>query len=321
MEGKMAKLPPRKNISEQTATVRIEEAQNIHKKIEEELHEHKDNAVVISIDEIHAPPFHDRRWHNKMAIVELSKSIEAVGLIYPIVVRKIDSGYERIIGFRRIEAYKILGKKEIPAIILENISDDLAILLMATENMQREDVSVYDETLAIIDYIKVALGVGQEEIEKLLVRFKNFSSGVVQLTDDEKDKHQIIKNILKKTGKIEISALINRLNMLSLHPMIKEALSQSKISFSNAQILQKLSDNEALLKQALLVVVSEGLSKRETAQLVGQYTAMNKGKSGSISIIKEKIKMLNAKKIDKLSEDKRAEIFLHLESILKIIEK
>jgi len=316
----MAKLPPRKNISEQTATVRIEEAQNIHKKIEEELQEHKDHAVVIPINEIYAPPFHDRRWHNKMAIVELSRSIEAVGLIYPIVVRKIESGYERIIGFRRIEAYKILGKKDIPAIILENISDDLAILLMATENMQREDVSVYDETLAIIDYIKVALGVGQEEIEKLLVRFKNFSSGVVQLTDEEKEKHQIINNILKKTGKIEISALINRLNMLSLHQTIKEALSQSKISFSNAQILQKLSENEILLEQAIQVVVSQGLSKRETTELVRQYTVINKGQGDTISAIKDKIKMLNAKKIDKLSEDKRAKVFSLLESILKIIE-
>lgn len=54
-----------------------------------------------------------------MAIIELSKSIEAVGLIYPVVLRRVGEGLERIIDYRRIEAYKILGKETIPAIILD----------------------------------------------------------------------------------------------------------------------------------------------------------------------------------------------------------
>ena len=142
----MAKLPVRKNISAETTSKRIEEAEALRQSISESIENKTSNTIEIPIASIASPKFHDRRWHDKMAIVELSKSIEAVGLIYPVVLRRVGEGFERIIGYRRIEAYKILGKDTIPAIILENVDDDMAILLMATESMQREDISVYDET-------------------------------------------------------------------------------------------------------------------------------------------------------------------------------
>jgi ParB family transcriptional regulator, chromosome partitioning protein len=134
----MAKLPARKNISAETTTKRIEEAEALRQSISESIENKTSNTIEVAIASIASPKFHDRRWHDKMAIVELSKSIEAVGLIYPVILRRAGEGLERIIGYRRIEAYKLLGKETIPAIILENVDDDMAILLMATENMQRE---------------------------------------------------------------------------------------------------------------------------------------------------------------------------------------
>lgn len=318
----MAKLPQRKNISSETATRRIEEAEVLRQSISESIENKTSNATEVAIALIASPKFHDRRWHDRMAIIELSKSIEAVGLIYPVVLRRVGEGLERIIGYRRIEAYKILGKETIPAIILENIDDDMAILLMATENMQREDISVYDETLTLIDYLKVAINESQEGIEKLLVRFKNHDAGSIQLTEDEKEKRLQMNNVLKKTGKIEISGLLNRLTMLSMHPFIKEALSTSKLSFSNAQVLQKLSKNETTLKAVMSRVIDENMSKREAIKLIAEYKEEKVGRTGEGHVILKlkslsKISTKQVAKLTKVDQDKLMDYFAKIDEILK----
>jgi len=318
----MAKLPARKNISAETTTKRIEEAEALRQSISESIENKTSNTIEVPIASIASPKFHDRRWHDKMAIVELSKSIEAVGLIYPVVLRRVGEGLERIIGYRRIEAYKILGKETIPAIILENVDDDMAILLMATENMQREDISVYDETLALIDYLKIAINETQEGIEKLLIRFKNHDAGSIQLNDDEKEKRLQMNEVLKKTGKIEISGLLNRLTMLSMHPLIKEALSASRLSFSNAQVLQKLSKNEVALKAVMNRVVDENMSKREAMKLIAEH------KEGKVPSIGEgdmmakwksfsKISAKQISKLNKADQDKLMDYLKKIDEILK----
>ena len=75
----MAKLPVRKNISAETTLKRIEEAEALRQSISESIENKTSNTIEIPIASIASPKFHDRRWHDKMAIVELSKSIEAVG--------------------------------------------------------------------------------------------------------------------------------------------------------------------------------------------------------------------------------------------------
>lgn len=317
----MAKLPARKNISAETTTKRIEEAEALRQSISESIENKTSNTIEVAIASIASPKFHDRRWHDKMAIVELSKSIEAVGLIYPVILRRAGEGLERIIGYRRIEAYKLLGKETIPAIILENVDDDMAILLMATENMQREDISVYDETLALIDYLKVAINESQEGVEKLLIRFKNHDAGSIQLSDEEKEKRLQMNEVLKKTGKIEISGLLNRLTMLSMHPLIKEALSASRLSFSNAQVLQKLSKNEVVLKAVMNRVIDENMSKREAMKLIAEYKegktpnteegdVMAKWKSFS------KISSKQIAKLNKADQEKLMDYFKKIDEIL-----
>ena len=314
----MAKPPPRKNLSQEVANKRMAEIEELKERVDSEIKEKSVNGSIdVAISDILSPTYHDRRWHDKMAIVELSRSIESVGLIYPVVLRRVGEKLERIIGYRRIEAYKVLNRQSIPAIILDDVSDEMAILLMTTENLQREDISVYDETLAIIDYIKVALAADGKEVEKLLNRFKNHSAGAIELTSDEKNKRELVSEILKKTGKIDISALINRLNMLSMHQLIKDALSQSQLSFTNAQILQRLAKDEKVLRDTLVKVIEENLSKRETMILVAGLIQPKEEKKEDFT---KKIKSINVKKIEKLSLDKQNEIQLYIDAILKVIE-
>ena len=93
-------------------------------------------------------------------IEELAESIKQHGVIQPIIVKKIEDGYELVIGTRRFEASKLAGKKTIPAII-EDITNQHAMILGLLENIQRKDLEWFEE--AII-YVKLNKELTQEEI-------------------------------------------------------------------------------------------------------------------------------------------------------------
>jgi ParB family chromosome partitioning protein len=297
----MAIKPQRRNVSKE----------KLEEKVRSEME--KNNFTEVLIDSIASPKWHDRKYIDKHSIVELSESIKSTGLIYPIVLRRLKDGtLERMIGFRRIEAFKILKKKKIPAIILENISDEAALLYMTTENLQRENLSPYDETLALIDYVSVALGVKDKDVLKILNRFKNYDSGKIQLKQDEKKKFDEVEQILSKTGRITISTLVNRFPMLNIHPLLKEALSQGKLSFSNAKLLDTIKD-EKLLSEAIAEVLSNGYSKRETAALVKSIVSQPKENEK-----RDKLKMISKIKLDRLDEDKAKEIERLIDKIIEL---
>jgi ParB family chromosome partitioning protein len=80
----------------------------------------ENEIIEINIEDINDPPFHDRSSFDAETIFKLAVNIREVGLVNPVVVRKIKGDkYERISGFRRIEACKKLEWEKIPAIVTE----------------------------------------------------------------------------------------------------------------------------------------------------------------------------------------------------------
>ena len=300
----MAKLPKRINTSEN----------NLKEVVEKALKDK--NFVEIQIELIKPPKYHDRKYIDKHSIYELSKSIEATkGLIYPIVVRELKDGtLERLIGYRRIEAYKLLNKEKIPAIVLKNVSDRQALLLTTTENMQRENLSLYDETLALVDYVAVSLDVSTEDVLKLLNRIKNFKNGVLTngITDAEKKEYFQVEKILENTGKITVSTLINRVKKTNVHTLLQKELSKGDMTFAVAQVLNEIKD-EKILEDAISEVIKQNYSKRETQQYINKLIPRKQKNQYA-----DKIKRVSKIKIDTLGEVEQKKIDELLTKILKI---
>ena len=208
----------------------------------------KELIQKIAIKDIAEPKVHDRKSYSKEDISSLAKNIKATKmLLQPIVVRKIGNKYERIIGFRRIEAVKELGWKEIPAIILKDISDEEAMLIMLSENIQRENLNVYDQTVGILEYIGLAFELNFEEVKKLLYHFRNVDSKTIA-SDPEKSEMQRerMEAITQKLGNISVASLINRLKVFSLKDIILDALKEGKVSYTAAVELNKINDIQKL---------------------------------------------------------------------------
>jgi ParB family chromosome partitioning protein len=213
-----------------------------------ELLDQKELIQKISLSDILEPKVHDRKSYSKEDISSLAKNIKATKmLLQPIVVRKVDDKYERIIGFRRIKAVQELGWKEIPAIILKDISDEEAMLIMLSENIQRENLNVYDQTVGIMEYIGLAFDMSFDEVKKLLYHFRNVDSKTIA-SDPEKSEAQRerMESITQKLGNISVASLINRLKVFSLKEIILEALKEGKVSYTAATELNKIADDQKI---------------------------------------------------------------------------
>lgn len=304
----MGKKPPRISAFEESIEQKTAELEN---KLEKLKNAASDNSRLreVKIDEIVAPKFHDRTAPSRASILELAKNIEAVGLQQPIVLRKLEDGkLERIIGYRRIEAMKLLDRAEIQAVILENITDSEAMLMMVSENLQRENLNVYDETVALLEYIAVSLGKKTDEIKSFLFKIKNFYGGKIQkLDDDEKESHELINSILEKTGRFNIQTFINRLRVLKLEKIIIDAMRENKITYSIAIELQKLKDLSKV-KELIDEIVDRGMTTKELTERVGILSGGNE--RARFSLLNDVKKIMNDKKYKSLSSEKKEEINL-----------
>lgn len=103
------------------------------------------NYVMLPISQVEPEPNQPRKNFDEVAITELAASIERYGVLQPITVRRLSSGYYRIVaGERRWRASRLAGLSEIPALIID--VDDLGAAERAlVENLQREDLNAIEE--------------------------------------------------------------------------------------------------------------------------------------------------------------------------------
>jgi ParB family chromosome partitioning protein len=101
----------------------------------------------VPVTAIRPNPFQPRRDFDPAALAELAASIEASGLLQPVIVRTSGAGYELVAGERRWRAVQQLGWARVPAVVRD--VDDRALLTLALiENLQREDLNPIEEARA-----------------------------------------------------------------------------------------------------------------------------------------------------------------------------
>jgi len=187
----------------------------------------------IPIEKLQRGKYQPRKDMNVEALEELASSIKAQGILQPIVVRTIDKNrYEIIAGERRWRASQIAELTEIPAII-RDVPDDVTMAYALIENIQRENLNPIEEAYAI-----------------------------QRLIDDCQLTHQEVADTLGKSR----ASISNLLRLLSLNGDVKVMLEYGDLELGHAKVLLGLKGATQL--QAAKIVVSKGLSVRETEALV-----------------------------------------------------
>lgn len=121
---------------------------------------------------------------------ELAQSIEQNGLVQPVVVRQKADRYELVAGERRFRAFKLLGKTEIPAVVVE-ADDETAAKYSLIENLQREDLNPYEEAAAyrslLDDY-----NLTQDEVAAQVGKSRSAVANSVRLLDLPEDVTELL---------------------------------------------------------------------------------------------------------------------------------
>ena len=227
----------------------------------------------VQIDKIRVNKFQPRQDFDKTTLEDLASSIKEKGIIQPIIVRECEEGYELIAGERRFRAVKMLGIREIPAIV-KNVSDVDSLELSIIENVQREGLNPIDQAKAY---------------QRLLDEF-----GMTQ------------EDIADTIGK-DRSTITNILRLLKLPEKIRGYVSRGTISMGHARALLALHNNAEQLRLCTKII-QQDLSVRDTEKHAKKASSLpkqdNKAKDPNLTSIEEELRDRFGTKV-KISKGKR----------------
>ena len=199
-------------------------------------------SLSLPISQVEPGVKQPRKRFDEGSLHDLADSIRTHGVIQPLTVRRLSSGYYQIIaGERRWRAAKLAGLREIPAVIIE--ADDRKVMeLGLIENLQREDLNPIEEAngyhVLIDEY-----GMTQEEVAK-------------------------------RVGKSR-PAVANALRLLALPDAVHQLLEEGKLSAGHARAILSVPSGE-LQKKLAQKVIAEDLSVRQTEALAKRLAAGEK---------------------------------------------
>lgn len=196
-------------------------------------------SSTLPISQIESYQNQPRKNFDQVKLQELADSIRQHGVIQPLTVRKLSSGYYQIIaGERRWRAARMAGLEEIPAIIIE-ADDQKAMELAMIENLQREDLNPI------------------EEAEGFRVLTDTYGMSQAEAAE--------------RVGKSR-SAVANAIRLLELNVSILRLVENGEISAGHARALLPLSP--PLRKKAVEDILKYKLNVRQTEQLVKKLLAV-----------------------------------------------
>ena len=198
-------------------------------------------AMYLPISEVESNSAQPRKFFDEAALAELADSIRQHGIIQPLTVRRLSSGYYQIIaGERRWRAARLAGLSEVPVTVIE-ADDRKAAELAMIENLQREDLNPMEE-----------------------------AAGYRSLIDQH---HMTQEEAANRVGKSR-SAVTNALRLLGLTPPVRKLVEEGKLSAGHARALLPLSPAQQV--QTANAIIEGGLSVRQTEALAKRLSAGEK---------------------------------------------
>jgi ParB family transcriptional regulator, chromosome partitioning protein len=170
----------------------------------------------IDIDLIEPSPYQPRTRFREEGLDELARSIQASGIIQPLVVRPIGNRYQLIAGERRWRASQRAGLNKV-SVIVRQVPDELALEMTLVENIQREDLNAIEQARAF---------------ERLMDEF--------QLTQE---------SVAERTGK-DRATVANAIRLLKLEPTILEWIEEGKLTAGHGRALLAVSDPQLRMRFA-----------------------------------------------------------------------
>ena len=202
----------------------------------------------VPVASVRPNPFQPRKKIDEPALAELADSINASGLLQPVVVRAVAGGqFELIAGERRWRAVQRLGWKSIPVVVKE--ADDRTLLTLAIiENIQRADLSPLEEAASY---------------QRLIEEFQSSQADVARLVGRDR------------------STVANALRLLRLPVDVREMVDDRRLTEGHARALLAVADPRQLLALARQAILSSWSVRELEARVRGERPAGKRARAGA----------------------------------------
>lgn len=148
--------------------------------------------TYINLSDLDLPEFEAHSNTDNTKLQEISESIKEIGVIEPLLVRKIKKRYEIVVGCLRFKASALAGLKAVPCLIL-SIDDRQAEIIKAHENLKRVDLDHVDQGHTFI-MMKSKFNMTEDAISKIVGKSISYISNHINLVTQDKELTAAVKN-------------------------------------------------------------------------------------------------------------------------------
>lgn len=223
---------------------------------------------TLALEQLVPGQYQPRTHMDEGALYELANSIQAQGIMQPILVRRLSRGehagkYEIIAGERRFRAARIAGLTQVP-VLVRDVADEAAAAMALIENIQREDLNPLEE-----------------------------AQGLQRLVQEFGHTHEQAATAVGRSR----SAASNLLRLLQLAPPVQTMLMAGDLDMGHARALLSLDKAEQInaanqvVARKLSVRETEALVKKQLSEAVGaeRKSASTPAKTGDVLRVEEEL--------------------------------
>jgi len=245
--------------------------------------------VMLPVDQIRRNPMQPRRTFDEDALASLAESLREKGALQPVVVRPAESGYELVVGERRLRAAKIAGLRELPAIV-RGTKDGELLELALVENIQRADLNPIDRARGY-RALQDRFGLSHDEIAGRMGEDRTTVTNYLRLLELPEEVLEMLAGGSLSTGHAKallgitddqartsfaLKARDEGWSVRRLEKVVAAAKTTEDAGKAGRQVRPAVRDLEELLSIALgtRVEIREG-RRRHTGRIVIQYTNLD----------------------------------------------
>ena len=267
----------------------------------------------LPLDLLVPSPQPRKRFENLEALAE---SVREKGILQPLLVRPLGDGrYAIVAGERRYRAARMAGLSEVPVRVVE-LSEKEARLLALVENLQREDLNPYEETVGVLALLSEDLGKSVEEVVGLLERMRKEKRGVAAHNVVGAPEARRVEEVFKALGRMSWESFVqHRLPLLRLPEDLKAALEEGAIPYTAALELKKVKDEAS--RKALLEEARAGLSLRDLKARVRELLRKEKAPKPWHREVGERLLRLDLEALPPERRERVEELLAELERVLE----
>lgn len=237
-------------------------------------------VIQIPISEIVPNPHQPRTEFEHADIDSLAESIRQNGILQPLSFRRTETGYELIAGERRLRAAQSIGLEYVPGIILD-ISERTSAILALVENIQRQDLSFFDEAQAIEKLINY-YGMTQDDAAIKLGKAQSTIANklrILRLTEEE--RAIIIKyNLTERHARALLRLASPEERLLILEKVVKQGLNVERTEaaieahFDRQEVKESYRKRSRVFQDVRIFVntINKAIETMQAAGIPADYT-------------------------------------------------